>query len=142
MMHLSNKSSIKQNIVDFLIWLLWPAAVILILSTAVYLFVGGSTLFTNGNTLPIVAYRQVSDGVVTLSGSMMMPSVCSRLNVQTAGDASAQELNFSFNNLDECTEESVGSDGLPETFLVSFDGDEQTQVRARVMGDSREIIIK
>lgn len=129
-----------QPILGFILWLVWIVAATLVLGGIVYLFVGGSRLFTRQVTTPIIAYRQVDNGNVTLSGSLVLSSACEQLHLESTGDTVLQELSFTSVLIEGCSMDGRG--GVPETFFIEFRGDEQTLVQARVDGIKRNVIIK
>ncbi len=135
---------IKNNpVLGFILWLVWVSVATVILGGAIYLFVGGSTLFSQYNTAPLVIYKEVSStDAVLLTGSILLPSACHQLQVSNNGNEIAQELRFVFNKVDNCKMSSVNLGGVPETFFVQFDGDENTEITARVDNVKRELIIK
>ncbi len=137
---MSAENNNNGGMLNFILWLVWIAVATIVLGGVVYLFVGGSTLFAQPSTEPIVAYRQVSDENVTLTGSIVLSSACEQLHLENAGDTSLQELSFTFEQIERCTTEADG--GVSETFFIEFAGDESTEVQARVNGIKREIFIK
>jgi len=130
----------ESAIISFVIWLVWVVIVIGVLSSTIYLFVGGSVLFSRSVSGPIVLYREVRGENISLSGSIMKPSGCHALAVSANGDKDMQNIALTFREVAECDEEAAGS--VLETFFVELKGSENTQVRAMVDGVERGILIK
>ncbi len=130
----------RYTMTSFMLWLVWVAVATVVLGGAVYLFVGGSVFFNRYNTMPIIAYRQVSAEGMSLTGSVMLQNNCEQLHLVSEGDASMQVLNFTFEDRDDC--DGVRMENVPETFFIELEGDGETQVQAVVGGVKRDIIIK
>jgi hypothetical protein len=129
-----------QSLVSLVVWLIWIATIIAVLGGAIYLFIGGSTLFTQHTQEPIVVYRTSHEGTISLTGSLLLPNSCTHLMVDNTGTALRQELRFTFEKVRSCKKAPGG--GVPETFFVQFLGDENTVIDARVGGITRELLIK
>ncbi len=130
-----------MSLFNFILWLLWIIIVVIILGGAIYLFVGGSVLFDKDRSEPIVIYRQISDdSFVSITGSILMPTRCHNLHIDSIGDANIMTLQLEFNRLSDCDDE--GELGLPETFFTEFKGGENTKINLTVNGINKEIIIK
>jgi len=131
-----------SGMLGFVMWLLWVTMATLVLGGVAYLFIGGSTFFSKDNTEPIVVYRQIQQGTVSLTGSVLLPSECSRLKIddEVKSDKSLYRLNLIFEPVDGCNESL--SKGIPETFFVQFEGDNNTEIIAFANGIKKRIIIK
>ncbi|GEM_PF-6320272 len=131
----------SNGIFGFLLWLVWIVIVVLVLGGLAYLFVGGSTLFNTSEDSSVVVYRQLSDdGVVALSGSIVMPSSCYRLELETIAGKLSETLDFSFNNIINCDTNKEGR--VPETFFTEFSGTKDTEIIVYVEGVRQKVIIK
>ncbi|MCD5384355.1 MAG: hypothetical protein LRZ97_00375 [Candidatus Pacebacteria bacterium] len=127
---------------SFILWLAWVVIVVLVLGGAAYLFVGGSRLFSDVNTLPIVVYRQINtnSNTVAVNGSIVMPTSCYRLELDTQGDTGERVLDFTLQKHEGCKDNI--NNAVPETFFTEFVGDEYTKVRVVVEGVEQRVILR
>ena len=126
---------------SYVVWALWVIIVIGILFGAMYLFIGGSSLFRQHNANKITAYRELSAVSVALKGTIMLPSSCERLAVNSQGSKKLQTLYFSFISIVSC-DRSTANQNIPETFFIEFIGDETTKIQAMVGDVPQNITIK
>ncbi len=124
----------------FILWLVWIAVAITVISGSIYLFVGGSIFFSNQNTAPIIAYKQLSNNIITLTGSIPLLNDCERLYLDSIGNEVLQTINFIIDTDDMCVSNS--KQPVSETFFIEIEGNSNTEIRAMVNGINREIIIK
>lgn len=127
---------------SFILWLAWVVIVVLVLGGAAYLFVGGSRLFSDVNTLPTVVYRQINtnSNTVAVNGSIVMPTSCYRLELDTQGDTGERVLDFTLQKHEGCKDNI--NNAVPETFFTEFVGDEYTKVRVVVEGVEQRVILR
>ncbi len=119
--------------------LVWYAIVITVLSVAVYLFVGGSALFSEYNTMPIVLHRQVNDEYLHVKGSVTKQNPCDVLIVSSEGDYDNQHIVLATETVNECDKEYASA---VETFFIKLPGNENTVIKLSFNDVEREIVIK
>ena len=131
-----------NGVFGFVLWLVWIAIVTLVLGGVAYLFVGGSSFFSSVNSTPVVLYRQLDtdSAMVSVRGSIVLPSACDRLELDTKGDTKEVALNFTLRGAEDCIPDVEGQ--VPETFFTEFNGDNYTRLRVIVDGVEQEVIIK
>jgi hypothetical protein len=134
----------NNNFFGFVLWLLWVAIATLVLGGMAYLFVGGSSFFSEYNSVPVVLYRQINNdiGTVAVNGSIVIPSKCHRLGVESYGDALRQVLDFSIYKESGCIDDIESSDPVPETFFVEFAGGIDTEIQVLLDSIEQQVIIK
>jgi len=137
---MSNKET--SGVFGFVLWLVWLAIVVLVLGGVAYLFVGGSSFFNKVNTTPVVLYRQLDadKAMVSIRGSIVMPSECYKLELDTAGDTKEKVLNFNLQSTEGCVPEVDST--VPETFFTEFNGDIYTKLRVRVDSVEQRVVIR
>jgi len=140
MVLMAAKQQEQHTFLSFVAWLVWVAAATVVLGGVAYLFVGGSVLFSQQNTAPIVAYRQLGAASISLTGSVVLQSSCEQLHLANTGDALLQKLDFMIREVSDCN--AIHTGNIPETFFIELEGDGDTKIEAMVNGVKRAIIIK
>ncbi len=135
------KHSMQDNILGTLLYLVWVVIIMLIIGGVAYLFIAGGILLSDGGTEPIIAYREVSNGKVSLTGSILLPNSCSQLFLDNNEINGEQLLEFTVDKPYVCEGGDVDK-SVSETFFIQFDGDEHTPIKVKINGDNRDIIVK
>ncbi len=137
-----NIDNTKNNFYGFILWLLWIIIVTIVLGSIAYLFIGGSKFFNKYNSPPIVVYKQIDEqkGLVSVNGSVVLPSQCDRLKLEVVGTLQDRILNFNIEKDKDCT--LKGDTSIPQTFFTEFTGNKDTNIRITIDNIEQEVILK